>query len=235
MSDASRTNPPLAEIHFPLSGIKVTGVIVKMDTHVIGLRITAKPSVFSLIGEEEDGEVVFAVRGLLHRLQITYLSCQDGILLLGIGNILRGAQLRKAERVDVVVHVSWRAGRDDGSHGAWYSGFTEDISITGVKLLIPPPQEVPKQIEALIYLKNEVSSEAGGALEKLNISRHSNANEPPVKIRGSIRHVAQLPDGNVTLGVLFSRISDVDKVRVQNFLISCKQAKYKMGKEACSA
>ena len=56
LSDASRTNPPLAEIHFPLSGIKVTGVIVKMDTHVIGLRITAKPSVFSLIGEEEDGE-----------------------------------------------------------------------------------------------------------------------------------------------------------------------------------
>ncbi len=229
--EPTTNNPPLAEIRFSHINMKEEGIIIKMDTQVIGLRITDRQSPLSKVVRGEVGEVVFTVRGIFHRFQVVFLAFQENVLLLAIGNVLRGPQLRRAERVDMVLHVSWRALRNDGSYGAWYSGLTQDMSITGAKIIIPAMQEIPQELEALLYLSEEVKDDPRSELNRLNYARNTAPSEPPVKIRGRVRHFAQLPDTRITLGILFTRLSDVDRVRVQSRLLESQADRYEKEQE----
>lgn len=214
-----------AEIQFPQFGMKEQGVIIKMDTQVIGLRVLDKTTPLSKIVRGETGEVVFTLRGILHRFHVVHLSFQENVLLLGIGNVLRGPQLRGAERIDMAFRVSWRALRENSSHGSWRSGLTQDVSMTGAKIIIPPVIDIPNEMEALIYIDEEVKESVNYTLDRLNYVGGRVSSEPPVRARGKARHAAQLPDGRVALGVQFTRLTDVDKVRLQNCLLESQSMK----------
>lgn len=234
-TEQNTNSPPLADIRFPNIGVNDAGVIVKMDTQVIGLRIANRQSALAQVARGEVGEVVFTLRGLLHRFQVVFLAYKENILLLSVGNVLRGPQLRKTDRIEMVIHVSWRTFRSDGSSGAWYSGLTQDISTTGVKLLIPTIQDIPQEIEALLYLSEEVVGNIENELNQLNHMRSSAPTEPPIKIRGRVRHYTSLPDTRIALGILFTRLSDVDRIRIQKYLFDSQSPKRNVEREGVNA
>ncbi len=223
LTEPNRNSPSYAKIRFPRMGLKDVGVIVQMNTEVIGLRMSEDVPYWKDVPVGEAGELTVTVQGAFHRFQFGLVGYSENTLLLSIANALRHAEHRQVERVEVCLRSAWRALRSDGSCGAWCQGATQDLSFAGVRLLIPSVQSVPSSIEALLYLSENAAEKQGAAeghipQNRLAYSQTLAPAEPPVKIRGAVRHYSYLADGGASLGLSFTRVSDLDTLRLKRFL-----------------
>jgi hypothetical protein len=100
-----------------------------------------------------------------------------------------------------------------------------------MKLVIPAVQDIPCEIDALLYLSDEDEEEANSELNRLNHVRSAATSEPPVKMRGRVKHSAILPDTRIALGILFTRLTDVDRVRIQSCLFVRRHGRHGLERE----
>ncbi len=219
-------NPIQAEVRFPCIGVRETGLITQMDTDIIALSLPTGSTTLKRVPQGEEGEVIIIVQEIIHRCQVVFTEFHNNTLVVEIGHILRSYQNRTTDRIKATMPVSWRVRRDGKLCGAWYAGQTQDISASGVRLLLPYLLEIPQNIEMLLYIGSSPMSDLGKPSNVRQISRRDGAQEAPIKIVGKVRHFSPYIGSYMSVGLSFTTITDVDKIRLIGHLIS-----YKYGNE----
>ncbi len=210
--------PIIAEVVFPASLVRCAGYIVYLDSSTISVRVVDAPSILSNTAKGEEGNISFSVKGFLHVVHAQFVCFDDEVVNCVLSFLEYGFQQRKARRVPITVRTSWRVTHSNNIHSAWFDGVTEDLSVTGMLLNVPQPSDVPYQIEALLNLSMDVYSLPGDRVLDPGKPRATLPEFQEIRVRGRVKHAKPLPFGKVGLGIFFTRIADLDKLRLLRFL-----------------
>lgn len=216
----SSPKPIIAEVMFPASMTRCLGKIVALSADSISVSISDAERVLRSTVKSEEGEISFSLNGVLHvaYVQFSTLEAGTGTLHCALSHLEYGIQQRRARRVSVAVRAAWRVAHGGNIFSAWSEGITQDISTAGMRLVVPAMLENPHQIEVLLYLNIEISAVQDESALEPTRRRSSTLDYQEIRLRGSVKHMAQLPFGKAALGISFTRISDLDKLRLLRFL-----------------
>jgi hypothetical protein len=218
MQGTTKPKSAFAEIVFPEYGIKATGGIVSMDTHHFGILLYEGLEAFAHLPREAEGALFFTFKGFLHEVAVRFAQIADQTILVEIVRVLYSKQLRKSPRITISLVAPWRVYHSTSLYSAWLEGLTEDISATGMRLIVPTPTEVPRQIEAMVNIHLDAKVLENRTFDEVYRKKSIRTEGQPIKIRGTVKHAKQLPNGLTAFGVLFSKVADVDRMRLLRFL-----------------
>ena len=218
MQGTTKPKTAFAEIVFPEYGIKALGGIVSMDTYHFGILITEGLEAFAQLPKEAEGSLFFTFKGFLHQAVVRFSQMDENTALVEIVQVLYSKQHRKSPRITISLVAPWRVYHSTNLCSAWLEGVTEDISATGMRLIVPNPQEIPHQIEAMVNIHLDAQALENRTFDEAYRRKNNRSEGQPIKIRGTVKHAKPLPNGLVAFGVLFSKMADIDRMRLLRFL-----------------
>ena len=211
----------LAEIRLTQHQISLYGMIMQSSPSQVGLRLVTAPLMDGLLTAGMPVELVQNQLNSFHSAAASLVNLQGPDILLSLVEELKPTQRRATTRVDCEIPAQYRAIRTDGRMGAWQDGIIADLSVGGVKMVLPPRVEVPKRMEILFFLPHETT--AGKSTARMYQDDGScilSAGETDRPLRATARaaHCRPMSDGRLQVGIAFSVIAGADKERIARFV-----------------
>jgi hypothetical protein len=176
---------------------KVYGPVAQVTDKGCSVRPQKRPDGADVLPPGMQVEVTMHISGTVFNAPAEVASDTNGEVSLLFLAPVRRFQARNDYRLECRMPIIVRAVNPSGCVGAWRIAETFDISIGGLGVHVDPPFRHEGQVEICLRLPGD--------------NRALRTTCRPIYRR-------QLPDGHIALGLQFSSISGLDKVRVSSFI-----------------
>jgi hypothetical protein len=176
---------------------KVYGAVSQITDKGCVVRLQKRPEGTDTLAEGTQADVTMHISGTVFNAPVEVVSDAGGEIRLHFMAPVRRFQARNDYHLECRLPIIVRTVNPNGCVGAWRIAETFDISVVGLGVHVDPPFRHDGHIEICLRLPGD-----NRALR--------------TTCRPAYRRV--LPDGHVALGLHFSSISGLDKVRLSSFI-----------------
>lgn len=197
----SNSNPGFAEISIDGHGGNLYGSLVQMSPGGAIVRLE-RASPATRTGQVRSGSpagLTIVTGSAMFTVGARVVSEVADDIALAFSSDLKNVQRRSDLRLGCDLSVMYRTKRPEGRSGAWQTGSSYDVSVTGICLKLDQGGDVTKYVELCFML----SAEDG---------------EGPIRATGRIAHQRLRADGAIAVGIAFTAISFRDRMRLVRFI-----------------
>jgi c-di-GMP-binding flagellar brake protein YcgR len=147
-----------------LEGLRLMGGVKKLNRQEIRIEAWGHTGVPDLSGKDPLAQILIATGEALFVAEGHLTEQRDSQLVFAFRTPPQKVQRRRHRRIKCTMPVLVRSLSAEGFHGSWQQGEGQDISIGGMKVLIPRRSVPPKTVDVRFYLpqaEEEVNSNSG--------------------------------------------------------------------------
>lgn len=211
----------LAEIKYPTLGFSLYGVVQQMGPQQMSLLLQTTPVNPEAFSPAMPVDVMIVVKGTVHAARMQVMSSQENRLSLAFVSSLQEVQRRAEARYECSLPASFRPIHSSGCFGIWNEARVYDISLGGMRLEFDPTLEIPRRIEILFKLSDPSHQGRSSARvygdEGLELVSAAEENYL-IRCTGRVCHSRVTPYGRVSVGVAFTKMGAMDKLKLARFL-----------------
>jgi hypothetical protein len=207
------------ELFFPGPNVSLIGALLESGTD--GANVQVAPGNIS-VDQIPIGQPLFVSLpsgAMVLQTPALVAGCARDTLILRYTGPGRLVQRRKSRRFPCAIPVNYRAIRDGQSHGAWKHAVTEDASEGGLALMIEGHLAFPTVVELQLALPGQAERFDASWPHGLDES-HVRGDEVSglVRFTGRACHGRFRPDGTTSVGVKFSAVNPIARLRLMRYL-----------------
>lgn len=195
------SSPGFAEISVEGHACRLYGCLVQMSPEGAVVRLE-RGSTSDRNGQVPSGSpasLTIVTGSALFTASARVVSEAAGDVALAFSSNLTRVQRRGEKRMECDLGVMLRARRPDGRTGAWQTGSTYDVSVSGICLKLEQPVDPKYRIEVCFVLPLDETDD-------------------PIRATGRVAYQRVRADGQIAVGVAFTAISARDKMRLVRFI-----------------
>jgi c-di-GMP-binding flagellar brake protein YcgR len=214
------THTNLAEFRFPEHRFETAGQVSSMDAGHLTVRFDSLNGLPPALSLPARVEVYFMTKGVLRVLGAQLQSLQENIGQLSISEPVRQLHVRKDKRYPLRLPIDFRVARGSQFTPIWQKAVTQDISIGGMCMELPPHIDVPKRIEVIFNLL-DVWMQSLWQQEKLHRDvRDLDVSEELkiIRTQGKVCDAWKTDEGKILLGLQFLTLDRPERLRLARIL-----------------
>lgn len=222
----------IVELKFADHGTSLYGAMRQMNQVGIVVQLLEPSMAAGLLAHDTEVEMTVAVRTRVFQAATRIENVDRGLVRLRFTGPVRTIERRKELRLPVEIDVAYRAIHSDVCAGPWKHGVSRDLSFNGLRLEIESGPPIPNKLELMfalpdsaraanlsaVFCAEEEAEPASARRGRRSAKPGAQPLEKPVRATGRVTNCRTIEDGNRLLGLAFTVLSALDRMRLVRYL-----------------